>query len=120
MSISIQEQFNLIQEQTSMRQRFIQAQMDYPVKGDWTTKVIGLIQEFGLNLALWEIKSMPKFKYQNLVRKKVKQKAFSDLILKQQEMTKGVEIKYEVLKIKDYLLSNNLLSLEQQNKKNVH
>ena len=68
--------------------------MDYPVKGDWITEVIGLIQEFGLNLTLRKIKSMPKFKYQNFVRKKVKQKAFSDLILK---MTNSVEIEYEVL-----------------------
>ena len=94
--------------------------MDDSVQGDWMTEEIGVIQEFGLNLTIWEIDNMPKFKYQNLVRTAVKQKAFSDLILKQQEMTKGVEIKYEVLKIKDYLLSNNLLSLEQQNKKNVH
>ena len=57
---------------------------------------------------------MPKYKYQNLLRKQVQQKALNDLISKQQKMTKGSETKYEVLKMQDYLLPNSLLSLEEQ------
>ena len=74
-----------------------------PTKGDWVSKVSQLLTEYEINLKMVEIQQMKTRLYKSLVKRKVQQKAFNDLILKKNRGQKGIQILYEKHYLAPYL-----------------
>ena len=63
----------------------------------------------GLELTLQEIEEMPKSKYKQLIKRKIKDQAFKYLMEKKETRNgKGKEIKCTELKMQNYLQTENL------------
>ena len=86
------------------------AQRNNPVMGDWVSEVSALIKD--LSLTFEEIESMKKSDYELLISNYINKKAV--LNLKKKIKSKGKEIIYGDLKAQNYLLPNNILTLEEQ------
>ena len=87
-------------------------QLENPKRGDWASSVRKNLEELNINLSNEEIKTMSKYKYKSLVKKKCKEKALEYLISKRGK--KGRDIKYKSLKMAEYLLPNEQLSVEEK------
>ena len=102
----------LQQNEDSLLFCFFMAQLKNPTKGDWVTSVMEEMDELELGLQLDDIKSMTKNSFRKIVKEKVQQKALEYLLNKKEshisENAKGKLLKYEKLKIQEYLNSSNL------------
>jgi len=69
----------------------------------------------GINLSLEDIRKISKYTYRKLIKKGIQDKAFTYLTAKTR--SKGQEIKYEELKMADYLSTGyeNLTITDQRN-----
>ena len=93
--------------------QFLQLQFQQPSKGDWASTCQKDLKDLEICQSLEEIKSMTKTKFRNLIKVKIKEKAFNYLIEKRGQ--KGKEINYFNLKMANYLLPNNQgLKIEEQ------
>ena len=87
-------------------------QLENPKRGDWASSVKKNLEDLNIYLSNEEIKMMSKYKYKSLVKKKCKEKALEYLISKRGK--KGQDIKYKSLKMAEYLLPNEQLSIEDK------
>ena len=70
------------------------------------------LEEFEITHTFEEIKQMSKSQFSNILKLKVKQNAFNYLLNKQR--SKGKEIKYENIRMAEYLLPSSKLSVSQK------
>ena len=82
-------------------------QLENPKRGDWASSVKKNLEDLNINFSNEEI----KYIYKGLV-KKCKEKALEYLISKRGK--KGQDIKYKSLKMAEYLLPNEQLSIEDK------
>ena len=59
--------------------RFVKAQLESPVKGDWVSEVKQLVIDLGTNITFEEIKHMKRGQYERMVHNKIEQFAFTYL-----------------------------------------
>ena len=89
---------------TEMLSKFFQAQWYSPVKSDWTTEAKQNLEEFGITTNMEEIVKMSKTKFKNLIKKKAQDYEFKRLMEIKSRKSKLKDIRYNELKIQDYLL----------------
>ena len=87
-----------------MLSKFFQAQRYSPVKSDWTTNAKQNLEEFGITTNIEEIVKMLKTKFKNLIKKKSHDYEFKRLMEIKSRKSKLKDIRYNELKIQDYLL----------------
>ena len=92
-----------------MEYNFFKAQWDYPCPKDWTLKVKQDLADLGLPISLKFITSKSEKNFKELVKVKVKELEFKELM--GQRTSKSKNIMYENLKLQKYL------KLETANKK---
>ena len=102
----------LNQNQDSMLSKFFKIQMKSPSKGDWVSMCLDNLKDLQIESSFEDIEKMSCTQFKNLLKEKVKSAAFIYLIEKQ--LSKGGEIEYTELKMSDYLLPNNELSIEEK------
>ena len=95
-------QTNILEEkEDSTIRKFLMLQFEQPSKGDWASSCTQDLEELGINLSLEDIRKISKYTYRKLIKKAIQDKAFTYLTAKTK--SKGQEIKYEELKMADYL-----------------
>ena len=82
------------QDPNSMLYRFLMTQMKGSKKKDWIVQVLKDLKELKIDEDLEKIKLIKKSKFKNTVDKKIKQKAFDDLIIQKDSHSKVKDIKY--------------------------
>ena len=94
--------------------RFVQLQLENPVKGDWASSCLKSLEYLDLTLSIADIKDMSKNQFRNILKKSIKEKALQYLIDKRG--SKGKEIEYSRLKMAEYLLpqDENISISDQQ------
>ena len=102
----------LHEEHTSMIYRFLQAQMQTPVKGDWIIDVRKNLEELEITDTVDQIQSMSKLKFQKMVNKAVRKNTFKVLTDVKNSHKKVKHIKFENLEMQKYLKSKFLSNYE--------
>ena len=99
----------------SVIQRFFNLQLKNPTKGDWASSCQQDLKELEINLSMQEIKSITKSKFTKIIKKAIQVKALEYLLRKQG--SKGKEMKYEELKLAEYLspCENRITITDQRN-----
>ena len=76
--------------------------MREPTKSDWCSQVKIDLEEFGMEDDFDILKKMSKYKIKKIVKEAYKGKAFDDLLEKQVTYSKGNELVYGELKMREY------------------
>ena len=87
------------------------AQLQQPVRLDWTTQVQKDLKDFKIDLTLEEIKSKSTDVFKTLVRKKSTEYEFSKLMMAKQPHTKMNQLNYPKLEMPQYLKDGNILAV---------
>ena len=91
--------------------KMIMAQIVNPVRGDYYQNIRSIMEEVGIQNTSHEVKNMSKGVFRKLVKQKCNEAAFIYLKQKQARGSKGVDIKYSILQMADYLLPQANLSI---------
>ena len=90
------------------------AQKNSPSKRDWVSYVTNLLTEYNMNMTFLEVRNMKPCHYKTLVKKKVHDKAFRDLIARKNGGQKGKNIHYEKFEMAQYLLAKSQNSVQDK------
>ena len=108
-------QYILQQSEESILYQVLEAQRIQPVRGDWYSECCNILEFFEINLGPEEIKSMTRPQFKRLTKQKSEEIAYSELIQKKENGSKGSTLKYgPKLQLADYLCPNNQLSVDDQ------
>ena len=88
-------------EKEEMEYKFFKAQWDYPCPKDWTLQVKQDLADLGLPISLQFLTSKSEKNFKELVKVKVKELEFKELM--GQRNSKSKNIMYETLKLQNYL-----------------
>lgn len=104
------------EEEDSLIRSFLKAQLESPVRGDWTTTVMEDIKTLELDIELEQLQAISKHKFKEIVKNKVQSKAFKYLTDLKISHSKARHIKHEKLSLQSYLQPgmNNLTIKERQ------
>ena len=105
----------LRQDESELVSQVLSAQIDKPVKGDWCNIVEEDLESVGLSyLTIEDFKQTSKYKMKQIVRKAVKTAALKYLNEAKSGMSKLSNLKYEELKMQDYLVNENMSNRHKQ------
>ena len=104
----------LSEPENSLVRRFFNAQLSSPIKNDWVSQVKDDIIKMDIHLSFDEIEEMSKEAFKDLVRTRVRTKAFSELLNRQNSHSKGREIIFKQFSLQEYLMSGNSLSNKEK------
>ena len=77
----------LEQSESSLISKFFRLQQEEPSKGDWVSQCLKDLKELKVNQTFQEIKVMPKIKFANILKIRMKENAM--LYLKEKQKSKG-------------------------------
>ena len=86
-----------------------------PSKGDWETQVKQDLEDIKLNIELTEMKKIPKNKFKNLVKEKIKELTFSSLLEEKAKHSKMKRLTYNEYKTQSYLKNKNITKEQMMN-----
>ena len=107
-------QYLLTQPSESLLNRMYMTQKENPSKGDWVSKVAQLLIEYEITLNMDEIQFMKPRLFKVLVKRKIHQEAFRDLVYRKNNGQKGCKIQYEKLDLAAYLTSKSNISVKDK------
>ena len=87
---------------------FFEVQWKYPVKNDWVNTVKQDLLTLNINPDLEEIRNKSKYSFSKIVKEKVKDAAFSELLGKKEGHSKTKNLKYEKLEMQSYFKNKNV------------
>ena len=90
------------------------AQEGKPTKNDWSLQVKEDLKQLNINLTYEDIKILSKESFRKIVKTKCKDLAFSNLMKEKESLKKIQEIKYNELKVQDYLLAKGMSTPQKQ------
>ena len=90
------------------------AQRKDPIKGDWYSIILEIMQEFDFGGNEEVIRYIPLKMFKKIVKQKGKIAGVKYLLAQQKKCEKGSRIKYENLELQDYLQPSSNLKLEDQ------
>ena len=106
---------NILQKNESeLIRRVYEAQKDDPTPGDFCELVKDDCIDIGLNLSDEDISKHKKKEFQKLVKKKVREAAFSHLIMRKNNHSKMKGLNYKTLKLQEYM-SSPIFNSESRN-----
>ena len=88
--------------------KFFDAQCKKPSKNDWCITVQQDLDDLEIDEDFESIANIKKEKLSSIVKKAYKQKAFEDLLALQEQYSKGSQLLYGQLAMREYLKSQNL------------
>ena len=91
---------------------FLDAQCREPSKNDWCLSVLKDLEELDFEVAYETVKYFSKESLSKEVKKSCRDKAFDDLMSKQEEYSKGSSLEYGQLRMRSYLKSTSINSTE--------
>ena len=97
----------LNEEPKSMINKFFQIQMKNRTKRDWATTILDDLEKLDMKeLSLETIKTMKKVSFMNIVKRKINERSFENLIKVKNSHSKVQQLEYTCLKIQKYLQPN--------------
>jgi hypothetical protein len=84
--------------------KFLQLQLQNPIRGDWGSSCAGDLRDLEINLSFKDIQNLNSIQFTKILRKAIKVKAFEYLSNKRGK--KGQEIEYTEQKMAEYLIPN--------------
>jgi hypothetical protein len=99
----------LNQEEDSLIYKMFHLQIQNPSKGDWVSSCKENLKNLEIDFSFDEIKAMSVNKFKNIICKKLKKEAFQYLMKRRGQ--KGSEISYTDMKMAEYLLPDNNLTI---------
>ena len=102
----------LNQKETSLVKQVFNEQKSNPKKGDWIKLVESDLKKLKITLSYVEISSMTKTMFKNLVKEKTEKNSLQ--FLKLHIKSKGKEIEYSEVEMKQYLASLSILTLQEK------
>ena len=93
---------------------FVMAQRKDPIKVDWYSNILEIMQEFELGENEEDIRYIPVKTYKNIFKQKGKIAGVKYLLAQQKKCEKGSRIEYENLELQNYLQPLSNLKLEYQ------
>ena len=91
----------LNQKENSLLFRFFKAQLENPVKGDWSEQVLSDIREINLQLSMQEIKQLSREGFRVKVKKAIETAAFKWLIVEKGKLSKVISLNYGCFKMQN-------------------
>ena len=88
--------------------RFFMAQLRDPIDDDWCLTVQEDLRQLNITLSLKDIQACKKETFSKMVKESCEKKAFNDLLILKEKHSKGKEIVYGKLQIRNYLKSKNI------------
>ena len=107
-------QYILQQPKDSLMHKVLEAEKQKPTKGDWVSEVSKLMNKYKIELTFQQIEEMKSSLFKRLVKQKVTEVAFFELIQRQKSKKKGRYIEYTTLGMADYLHPEAELSTEEK------
>ena len=104
----------LNQSENSLLFKFFNAQLENPVKGDWSEQVLLDISEIDLQLTMQEIKNLSKESFRAKVKKAIERAALIWLIEEKGKKSKVKSLNYDVLKMQNFLEGSELETAEKK------
>ena len=98
----------LNEDDQSLVSRFFQAQNSQPYKDDWSAQVCEDLQVLEIHLTLEQIKKSSREQFKKMVNQLIHKAAFNFLLEKQKKSSKVLHIKYQDLKMQNYLQSKEV------------
>ena len=95
--------------------RFFQAQVKDPKPGDWCLLIKDDFEALDISLSFDDIKNTSKNEFKKFLKGKIEEKAFGYLIEKKNKHSKMSDLKYDKLKIQDYLKPESKLLNSERN-----
>ena len=84
-------QYIMHQKESSLLYRMLEAQKNEPVRGDWLSECKQIIEEFGINLSMEEIRMMTRNSFRKLTKQKSGDMAFKALLNKPAAQAAGAD-----------------------------
>ena len=75
---------------------------------DWVTTIMSDLNELNWDIKIEDIQQMKKKRFLNIVKRKVQNKSFKDLLKIKEKHSKVKSINHKMLQMQNYLLPNNL------------
>ena len=94
------------QKEDSLLSNFFRAQCEDPIRGDWVSQVRADMESLDLVMTFEDIRAIPKDTFKELVKKHVRATAFAGLKEIQESHSKSKKLKYNEMKMNDYLAAN--------------
>ena len=104
----------LHEDEKSLIYQFLMAQSENPGKNDWVSTVTEDLQKLDIELSFEDIKKTSKLSFKQLVKERVKTKAFQYLTGVQKTHSKSINLKYSELKLQEYLEPNNEMTIKEK------
>ena len=104
----------LHEDENSLIYLFLMAQSDNPGKNDWVHTVNEDLQRLDIQLNFEGIKQTSKSSFKQLVKERVRTKAFHYLTQLQQTHSKSKDLKYSEFKLQDYLKPDNNMTIKEK------
>ena len=104
----------LNQKENSLIFKFFKAQLENPVKGDWSEQVKSDISEIDLKLTMEEISMLSRESFRTKLKKAINAAAFKWLMEEKVNKSKLKDLNYEKLEMQNYLGINNLETSEKK------
>ena len=102
----------LNQKETSLVKQVYNEQKSNPQKGDWVKDVDKDFKKLKISLTHEEIASMSKYMFKNFVKKKCEENGLE--YLKRHIKSKGKEMIYMNMEMRNYLSSNSILTIQEK------
>ena len=96
-----------------MIRRFLEAQLDSPVKGDWVNTVREDLEELKIDLEPRNVTRLSKEVFREIIKESIKDRALHHLKSVQKSHSKARNIKYDKLEIQSYLMSGDMTIQEK-------
>ena len=105
----------LNEEEDALIRRFLQAQIDSPIKGDWILTVRENLAHLDINMTLEEVCATSKNAFKNIVKEALQKKSLEYLQSLQQMHSKSKNLKYSSIALQPYLAPSDLkLSIQEK------
>ena len=98
----------LNQSKESMIYKVFESQRRNSTPKDWVTTIMSDLNELNWDIKIEDIQQMKKKRFLNIVKRKVQNKSFKDLLKIKEKHSKVKNINHKMLQMQNYLLPNNL------------
>ena len=95
----------LEQPDDSLLKKFLNLQLEKPIRGDWASTCLKDLGELKISMSLVEIKQMTKYKFSNILKERISENAGKYLTGKKGK--KGKEVNFNCLEMAEYLKPTN-------------
>ena len=95
--------------------RFFQAQVKDPKPGDWCLLIKDDFKALDISLSFDDIKNITKNEFKKFLKDRIEEKAFQYLMEKKKEHSKMSDLKYDKLRIQNYLKPESKLLNSERN-----